>query len=91
MTTWSAPAARPARVRRNRRAAIGGLQPGASYHYRIAARSDAGTTYGQIRSFRTGAGPLATTGAATTSGLSVTLTGSVDPVGRSTSAWFELG
>jgi phosphodiesterase/alkaline phosphatase D-like protein len=73
------------------RAPIGGLQPGTSYHYRIGARSDAGTTYGQIRVFRTSAGPLATTGAATPSGLAVTLTGTVDPVGRSTGAWFELG
>jgi RTX calcium-binding nonapeptide repeat (4 copies) len=73
------------------RASLGGLQPGTSYHYRIVARSDAGTTYGQIRSFRTSAGPLATTGAATPSGLAVALTGTVDPVGRSTSWWFELG
>ncbi len=73
------------------RATIGGLQPGTTYRYRIVARSDAGTTYGQIRSFRTTAGPLATTGAATLNGLTVTLTGTVDPVGRATTAWFELG
>jgi RTX calcium-binding nonapeptide repeat (4 copies) len=73
------------------RASIGGLQPGTSYHYRVVARSDAGTAHGQIRSFRTSAGPLATTGAATLSGVAVTLTGTVDPVGRPTSWWFELG
>lgn len=73
------------------RTTIGGLQPGTAYHYRVVARSDAGTVYGRIRSFRTSAGPLATTGAASLSGLAVTLTGTVDPVGRATSWWFELG
>jgi phosphodiesterase/alkaline phosphatase D-like protein len=80
-----------ARSASTQRATIGGLQPGTAYRYRIVARSDAGTTYGQIKGFRTSAGPLATTGAATLSGLSVTLTGTVDPVGRATNAWFELG
>ncbi len=68
-----------------------GLQPGTAYHYRIAARSDAGTTYGQTRSFRTSAGPLAVTGPARLSGTSVVLSGTVDPVGRGTTFWFELG
>ena len=54
-----------ARGASTQRSTIGGLQPATAYHYRIVARSDAGTTYGQIRSFRTSAGPLATTGAAT--------------------------
>jgi len=80
-----------ARGASTQRATIGGLQPGTTYHYRVVARSDAGTTYGQIRTFRTSAGPLATTGAATLVGLTVTLTGTVDPVGRATTAWFELG
>lgn len=70
---------------------VGGLQPGTRYYYRVVARSDAGTVYGQTRAFATGAGPLATTGAARVSGISVVLTGSVDPVGRATSYWFELG
>lgn len=72
-------------------ATLTGLQPATRYHYRVAARSDAGTTVGQIRSFSTSAGPLVVTGPAQVSGASVVLTGSVDPVGRSTSWWFELG
>ena len=72
-------------------AQLAGLQPGTAYHYRIAARSDAGTTYGQTRSFRTSAGPLAVTGPARLSGTSVVLSGTVDPVGRGTTFWFELG
>jgi hypothetical protein len=72
-------------------AQIGGLQPGTRYHYRVVARSDAGTTAGRTRTFTTSAGPLATTGAAQLSGASIVLTGTVDPVGRETSWWFELG
>jgi hypothetical protein len=68
-----------------------GLQPATRYYYRVAARSDAGTTVGQTRSFSTSAGPLVVTGPVQVSGVSVVLTGSVDPVGRSTSWWFELG
>ena len=44
-----------ARGASTQRSTIGGLQPGTAYHFRIAARSDAGTSYGQIRSFRTSA------------------------------------
>jgi Ca2+-binding RTX toxin-like protein len=72
-------------------APIGGLQPGTRYYFRVVARSDAGTTAGATRAFSTSAGPLATTGAAAVSGTSVALTGSVDPVGRATEWWFELG
>ena len=72
-------------------ASVSGLQPGTKYYYRAAARSDAGTTVGQTRSFTTSAGPLAVTGPAQVSGVAVVLTGSVDPVGRSTTWWFELG
>jgi hypothetical protein len=42
-------------------AAVGGLQPGTNYHYRVAAANGSGTTYGQDQSFTTvampGAGP----------------------------------
>jgi Ca2+-binding RTX toxin-like protein len=72
-------------------AQIGGLQPGTKYFYRVVARSDAGTAAGQTRSFSTSAGPLVVTGAAQLSGASVVLAGTVDPVGRATSWWFELG
>ena len=72
-------------------APIGGLQPGTRIYFRVVARSDAGTTAGTTRTFSTSAGPLATTGAAQVSGTSVVLTGRVDPVGRATDWWFELG
>ena len=72
-------------------APIGGLQPGTRIYFRVVARSDAGTTAGTTRAFSTSAGPLATTGAAQVSGTSVVLTGTVDPVGRATEWWFELG
>ena len=72
-------------------AQLTGLQPGTRYYYRAAARSDAGTTVGQTRSFTTSAGPLAVTGPVQATGVNVVLTGTVDPVGRSTSWWFELG
>ena len=72
-------------------AQLGGLQPATRYYYRVGARSDAGTVVGRTRSFTTSAGPLATTGPAQVSGVNVVLTGTVDPVGRSTTWWFELG
>jgi len=72
-------------------AQLGGLQPGTRYYYRAAARSDAGTVVGKTRSFTTSAGPLVVTGNPQVSGVAVVLTGTVDPVGRSTSWWFELG
>ncbi|MBA2293883.1 MAG: hypothetical protein H0W16_01995 [Actinobacteria bacterium] len=72
-------------------ASIGGLQPGTRTYFRVVARSDAGTAAGETRAFTTSAGPLAATGAAQVNGTSVVLTGNVDPVGRATSWWFELG
>jgi hypothetical protein len=72
-------------------AQLAGLQPGTRYYYRVAARSDAGTATGQTRSFTTSAGPLVVTGPVQVAGVNVVLTGSVDPVGRSTTWWFELG
>jgi phosphodiesterase/alkaline phosphatase D-like protein len=72
-------------------AQLTGLQPGTRYYYRVAARSDAGSTVGQTRSFTTTAGPLVVTGPVQVSGVAVVLTGTVDPVGRATSWWFELG
>ena len=72
-------------------AQLAGLQPGTRYYYRLLARSDAATTAGNTRSFTTSAGPLATTGQPQVTGVNVVLTGSVDPVGRPTNWWFELG
>jgi phosphodiesterase/alkaline phosphatase D-like protein len=72
-------------------AQLTGLQPGTRYYYRVVARSDAGSTTGQTRSFSTAEGPLVTTGQAQVSGATVVLTGTVDPFGHPTSWWFELG
>jgi phosphodiesterase/alkaline phosphatase D-like protein len=72
-------------------APLTGLQPGTRYYYRVVARSDAGSTNGETRSFATTEGPLVTTGPAQVSGATVVLTGTVDPFGHSTSWWFELG
>jgi len=72
-------------------ASVTGLQPGTRYYYRAGARSDAGATVGQTKSFTTSAGPLAVTGGPQVSGVNVVLAGTVDPVGRSTTWWFELG
>ena len=49
------------------------------------------TAVGQTRSFRTSAGPLVVTGPARLAGTAVALTGTVDPVGRGTNWWFEIG
>lgn len=73
-------------------ATLTGLAPGTTYHYRLAARSSSGTSYGQDGSFTTASAPTATTGAPT--GLSMrfaTVTGTVNPNGRPTSWYFEYG
>ena len=71
---------------------LSGLQPGTTIHYRIAARSDAGTVFGRDRSFSTSAGPTVATGPATEIGATTAnANGSVNPNGRSTSWWFEYG
>lgn len=72
-------------------ATLAGLQPATTYHYRVVARSDAGTAVGQTRRFTTSAGPLVVTGPPRLSGSAVVLSGTVDPVGRETTWWFELG
>jgi hypothetical protein len=70
------------------------LTPGVSYHYRLVAWNEDGTTYGQDETFTTEAGlaPLASTGPA--SGISVseaTISGTIDPAGKETSYRFEYG
>lgn len=69
-----------------------GLPAGTTIHYRIVARSDAGTSAGRDRTFRTTDGPAVVTGPVTELGPdAATATGAVDPRGRSTSWWFEFG
>lgn len=71
---------------------LSGLPAGTTIHYRIVARSDAGTSAGRDRTFRTTDGPAVVTGPVTELGpAAATATGSVDPRGRGTSWWFEYG
>src|SRR5262249_47954855 len=73
-------------------AAISGLLIGTTYHYRIVGESDAGVVHGADATFRTSAAPTVATSPATlidaTSGV---MNGSVNPNGRSTRWWFEVG
>ena len=77
---------------RNAAVNVSNLRPSTSYHYRLVATSDAGTTRGADQAFTTGAPPTPTTGTATLSdGGAVTFTGTVNPNGVTTSWWFEFG
>jgi hypothetical protein len=71
---------------------ITGLKPATTYHFRIVARNSSGTTAGSDKSFATSFAPAVVTGSAQGIGATgATLTGSVDPRGRSTTWWFEYG
>ena len=73
-------------------AALTGLTAGKTYHFRLVATSDAGTTTGSDASFVTAEPPAVTTSAASSVGsTSATLNGKVDPNGRSTTYLFEWG
>ncbi len=70
------------------------LTPGVSYHYRLVAWNEDGTSYGQDETFTAVAGqsPLATTGPA--SGISTgeaTISGTINPEGKETAYRFEYG
>lgn len=71
---------------------VNGLTPGTLYHFRLVATSDAGTASGADLAFTTQAPPTAVTSPATGIGpTSATLGGTVNPNGRSTSAYVEYG
>ena len=71
---------------------ISNLTAGTMYHYRLVAANASGTSVASDQSFTTDGPPLVQTGAAQNVGSSAaTLTGSVDPRGRSTSWYFEYG
>jgi phosphodiesterase/alkaline phosphatase D-like protein len=73
-------------------APVSGLQTGSTYHYRLVATSDAGTTRGADKTLVPATAPIVAMKAA--SGIhdtSLTLNGSVNPNGQSTTAWFEYG
>jgi hypothetical protein len=70
------------------------LVPGVTYHYRLVAWNEDGTSYGQDQMFTTPAGqsPSVLTGPA--SGISVngaTISGTIDPEGKETAYRFEYG
>ena len=74
-------------------AAVAGLQPATTYHYRLAANNAGGNAYAADEVFATPAvPPTATTQPATgMSSTGATLNGTVNPNGSSTAAWFEWG
>jgi hypothetical protein len=80
------------------RADLAGLTPGTTYHYRVIATNASGTIVGADRTFRTTGtapppppAPSATTGGASVTGGSATLSGSVNPNGVASSYYFEFG
>jgi phosphodiesterase/alkaline phosphatase D-like protein len=71
---------------------VTGLTPARSYHFRLVATSDAGTSHGSDQTFTTAAAPAVTTkGASTLRDSTATLNGTVNPNGQSTTAYFEYG
>lgn len=80
------------------KAAIAGLAAGTTYHFRIVAKSSAGTTDGSDVSFTTTTpkpsvpAPAASTGsAAQVSDTAVRVNGEVDPKGQATTSFFQYG
>jgi phosphodiesterase/alkaline phosphatase D-like protein len=91
-TKTSAKSAGSSTSPQNESASITGLQAGRTYHFRVVASSDAGTSEGKDASFATSGAPSVTTGDASSAApTSVTLNGSVTPNGLSTTWWFEYG
>jgi phosphodiesterase/alkaline phosphatase D-like protein len=73
-------------------AAVTGLKSGSTYHFRLVATSDAGTTHGSDHTFVPVASPTVTTKSASTiRDTTATLNGSVNPLGQSTNVYFEYG
>jgi sugar lactone lactonase YvrE len=72
---------------------VTGLSEGTKYHYRVVAKSAAGTSFGLDRTVKTcKPTPVATTEAATAiSSTQATLNGKVNPEGCTTTYWFEYG
>ncbi|MFL5901433.1 MAG: 6-bladed beta-propeller [Solirubrobacterales bacterium] len=72
---------------------VTGLSEGTKYHFRVVAKSAAGTSFGNDRTVKTcKPAPAATTEAATAIGSTqATLNGKVNPEGCTTTYWFEYG
>lgn len=76
----------------NPSAAVTGLGSGTTYHFRIVATNATGTNVGADQTFTTSGKPAVHTAApGSVTGTTVTLSGTVDPVGHSTSWYFEFG
>lgn len=73
-------------------AAISSLTPATTYHFRLVAENETGTSHGADRTFRTAGPPTATTEAATgVGGVKATLAGTVNPSGIETKYFFKYG
>lgn len=71
---------------------ISGLQAGRTYHFRLVATSDAGTTTSKDSTFMTSSAPaVVTDDVASLAPTTATLRGTVTPNGLSTTWWFEYG
>ena len=71
---------------------VNGLQTGRNYHFRIVAKSSAGTSIGADRTFATAQAPTVVTKPASSIGTkSARLNGRVDPNNRATTIYFEYG
>jgi hypothetical protein len=71
---------------------VTGLVAGTTYHFRLVATSDAGSSAGADQTFATTSPPSVATGQASAVGPTfATLGGSVNPNGRSTSWYVEYG
>ncbi len=72
--------------------ALGGLKEGVTYHFRIAATNEGGTTYGEDKTFTTLKRPSLTTGGAVeVKEHEATLRAWVNPNGSATTYQFEFG
>jgi len=73
-------------------ASISGLTTGRTYHYRLTATSDAGTSHGSDQTFVASSAPAATTKPASSIGdNNATLNASVNPNGVATTVYFDYG
>jgi len=71
---------------------VSSLAAGTAYHFRLVATNGSGTVFGADQSFTTSAPPAVQTNpAANLTPTTVTLTGTVDPKGRTTTWWFDYG